>query len=194
MVHRLFKNQVPHTNKKNLELDFIKRENTLQGIRFILDNGFDECYQNTQFSSILHNHKLKFLCDTWYILSASMNDDISEDQVTIHSPLKNYINITVSGKWSLQEIRKAGFNGKDLDDNMKILFEILDDNSSLRSTVKLHVGELVDVPEVSGDNDDDNEEWFAKIIAIIIYKDNNNNNCIFLMFDWFEYLNFDTNI
>ncbi|PKC55934.1 hypothetical protein RhiirA1_474784 [Rhizophagus irregularis] len=188
MVHRLFKNQVPHTNKKNLELDFIKRENTLQGIRFILDNGFDECYQNTQFSSILHNHKLKFLCDTWYILSASMNDDISEDQVTIHSPLKNYINITVSGKWSLQEIRKAGFNGKDLDDNMK------NDNSSLRSTVKLHVGELVDVPEVSGDNDDDNEEWFAKIIAIIIYKDNNNNNCIFLMFDWFEYLNFDTNI
>lgn len=33
MVHRLFKNQVPHMNKKNLELDFIKRENTLQGIR-----------------------------------------------------------------------------------------------------------------------------------------------------------------
>lgn len=194
---------------------------------------------------MLHNHKLKFLCDTWYILSASMNDDISEgkiiniynllvkwfyylilymyylDQVTIHSPLKNYINITVSGKWSLQEIRKAGFNGKDLDDNMKsdlywaysfyfkndaliintkvifyrqVLFEILDDDSSLRSTVKLHVGDIVDVPGVSGNNDDDNEEWFAKIIAIIIHKDNNNNNCIFLMFDWFEYLNFDTNL
>ncbi|CAB4404875.1 unnamed protein product [Rhizophagus irregularis] len=199
----------------------LKRENTLQGIRFILDNGFDERYQNTQFSSMLHNHKLKFLCDTWYILSASMNDDISEDQVTIHSPLKNYINITVSGKWSLQEIRKAGFNGKDLDDNMKsdlywaysfyfkndaliintkvifyrqVLFEILDDDSSLRSTVKLRVGDIVDVPGVSGDNDDDNEEWFAKIIAIIIHKDNNNNNCIFLMFDWFEYLNFDTNL
>uniref|UniRef100_U9UCI9 Uncharacterized protein n=1 Tax=Rhizophagus irregularis (strain DAOM 181602 / DAOM 197198 / MUCL 43194) TaxID=747089 RepID=U9UCI9_RHIID len=195
MVHRLFKNQVPHMNKKNLELDFIKRENTLQGIRFIFDNGFDEHYQNTQFSSMLHNHKLKFLCDTWYILSASMNDDISEDQVTIHSPLKNYINITVSGKWSLQEIRKAGFNGKDLDDNMKSdLYWAYNDDSSLRSTVKLHVGDIVDVPEVSGDNDDDNEEWFAKIIAIIIHKDNNNNNCIFLMFDWFEYLNFDTNI
>ncbi|CAB4435506.1 unnamed protein product [Rhizophagus irregularis] len=157
----------------------LKRENTLQGIRFILDNGFDERYQNTQFSSMLHNHKLKFLCDTWYILSASMNDDISEDQVTIHSPLKNYINITVSGKWSLQEIRKAGFNGKDLDDNMKILFEILDDDSSLRSTVKLRVGDIVDVPGVSGDNDDDNEEWFAKIIAIIIHKDNNNNKLHF---------------
>lgn len=76
----------------------------------------------------------------------------------------------------------------------QVLFEILDDDSSLRSTVKLHVGDIVDVPEVSGDNDDDNEEWFAKIIAIIIHKDNNNNNCIFLMFDWFEYLNFDTNI
>ncbi|CAB4440300.1 unnamed protein product [Rhizophagus irregularis] len=175
----------------------LKRENTLQGIRFILDNGFDERYQNTQFSSMLHNHKLKFLCDTWYILSASMNDDISEDQVTIHSPLKNYINITVSGKWSLQEIRKAGFNGKDLDDNMKsdlywaysfyfkndaliintkvifyrqVLFEILDDDSSLRSTVKLRVGNIVDVPGVSGDNDDDNEEWFAKLLQLLFIK------------------------
>ena len=33
MVHRLYKNQVLHTNKKNVELDFIKRENTLQSIR-----------------------------------------------------------------------------------------------------------------------------------------------------------------
>ena len=33
MVHRLYKNQVIHTNKKNVELDFIKRENTLQSIR-----------------------------------------------------------------------------------------------------------------------------------------------------------------
>jgi hypothetical protein len=33
MIHRLFKIQVPHTNKKNIELEFMKRENTLQSIR-----------------------------------------------------------------------------------------------------------------------------------------------------------------
>ena len=33
MAHRLYKNQVLYTNKKNVELDFIKRENTLQSIR-----------------------------------------------------------------------------------------------------------------------------------------------------------------
>ncbi len=36
MVHRLFKAQVPHTNKKNVELDFMKRENILQSIRYYL--------------------------------------------------------------------------------------------------------------------------------------------------------------
>ena len=36
MVHRLFKAQVPHTNKKNVELDFMKRENTLQSIRYLI--------------------------------------------------------------------------------------------------------------------------------------------------------------
>ena len=77
----------------------------------------------------------------------------------IHSPLEHYTNITVHGKWSLPEIKKAGFD-KDLSDNMKsdlywsynfyfkksaliintkitfyrqVLFEILDDNHSLKS-------------------------------------------------------------
>jgi len=48
--------------------------------RFILDNGFDERHRNTQFSSMLLNHNLKFLCDTWYISSSltCANNDISE--------------------------------------------------------------------------------------------------------------------
>ena len=60
--------------------------------------------------------------------------------------------------------------------------------------MKLCVGDIVNVPGISDDDDNDVKEWFAKIVAIIIHKDNNNNNCIFLMFDWFEYIDFDTNL
>uniref|UniRef100_U9UK07 Uncharacterized protein n=1 Tax=Rhizophagus irregularis (strain DAOM 181602 / DAOM 197198 / MUCL 43194) TaxID=747089 RepID=U9UK07_RHIID len=37
MVHRIFKNIVPHTNFKNIELDLLKRYTTLQSIRLFKD-------------------------------------------------------------------------------------------------------------------------------------------------------------
>ncbi|POG61704.1 hypothetical protein GLOIN_2v1486005 [Rhizophagus irregularis DAOM 181602=DAOM 197198] len=72
MVHRIYKSYVPHTNKKNVELDFIKRENTLQSLRYLIDRG-------------LHNHiqingKIKSLFDGWYLTSqVYSNEDIEED-------------------------------------------------------------------------------------------------------------------
>lgn len=77
--------------------------------------------------------------------------------------------------------------------HQQVSFEILDDNSILKSEVKVHVGDIVDVTGISDDDDEDNQ-WFAKVVAIIIHKNHNNNNCIFLVFDWFEYHNFDTNL
>ncbi|PKY35101.1 hypothetical protein RhiirB3_395989 [Rhizophagus irregularis] len=71
MVHRIYKSYVPHTNKKNVELDFIKRENTLQSFRYLIDRG-------------LHNHiqingKIKSLFDGWYLTSqVYSNEDIEE--------------------------------------------------------------------------------------------------------------------
>uniref|UniRef100_U9UZT3 Uncharacterized protein n=1 Tax=Rhizophagus irregularis (strain DAOM 181602 / DAOM 197198 / MUCL 43194) TaxID=747089 RepID=U9UZT3_RHIID len=71
MVHRIYKSYVPHTNKKNVELDFIKRENTLQSLRYLIDRG-------------LHNHiqingKIKSLFDGWYLTSqVYSNEDIEE--------------------------------------------------------------------------------------------------------------------
>lgn len=147
------------------------------------------------------------------------------DPIIIHSPLNNYTNITVRGKWSSQDIKKSSFNGKKLDDSMKsnlswcykfyfkknpliintkvtfyrqVLFEILDDDNSLKSEVKLCVDDIIKVlGGISDDGDnngEDEEEWFAQIIAIIIHKENNDDNCIFLILDWFEYLNFDNNL
>ena len=39
-------------------------------------------------------------------------------KIIIHSPLENYTNIIVRGKWNLQAIKRAGFTSKKLDDNM----------------------------------------------------------------------------
>ncbi|PKY57533.1 hypothetical protein RhiirA4_478668 [Rhizophagus irregularis] len=222
MVHRLFKIQVPHTNKKNVELDFIKRENTLQSIRYIFDNRVDDRYQNLQFSRILHDDKLEFLFDSWYIspLSNNQNEDIEDDQAIIHSPLDNYINIIVRGKWDLKAIKKSGFSGNNLDKTImsdlswayynyfdqdtliinykvtfyqQVSFEIFDVDTFLKIEVKVRVGDIVDMSGVSDDQEDD--QWFARIAAIITHKNNyTTNNCIFLIFDWFERYNFDTNL
>jgi hypothetical protein len=142
------------------------------------------------------------------------------NKITIRSPLENYTNITVHGKWNLQTIKKSGFSGNKLDDNMisdlswsyhnyfdkniliidfkisfyqQVTFDILDDSDIASKTeIKIHVGDVIDVSGTSdGDDGGDNDQWFAKVIAIITHK-NNDDNCIFLILDWFNYCNFDT--
>jgi hypothetical protein len=41
MVHKIFKGIVPHTNRKNVELDLLKRYTTLFAIRHLIDGGID---------------------------------------------------------------------------------------------------------------------------------------------------------
>jgi len=44
MIHRLFKSITPYSNKKDIEIDFARRDNCLQTLRFLLDGGIDERY------------------------------------------------------------------------------------------------------------------------------------------------------
>jgi len=64
----------------------------------------------------------------------------------------------------------------------QVSFEILDDDTVLKTEVKVHVGDIIDVVGRL-DDDDNDDQWFAKIIAIIIHKNYNDNNCIFLVLD-----------
>ncbi|UZO21593.1 uncharacterized protein OCT59_013980 [Rhizophagus irregularis] len=67
MVHRIHKGVVPHTNKKNVEFDLIKRDNTLQTLRHLLDGG-----QDTRFG---HNSPVHFcsvlFCSDFSIINFS---------------------------------------------------------------------------------------------------------------------------
>lgn len=59
MVHRTFKNFAPHTNKKEIDFDLIKRYITMEGIRNFFDN-------NPEYKKIN-------LFNDWYITSGLTN-------------------------------------------------------------------------------------------------------------------------
>ena len=75
----------------------------------------------------------------------------------------------------------------------QVSFEILDNNTYLKTEVKVHVGNIIDVAAIS-ENEKEEYQWFAKISTIIIHENNNNKNSIFLILEWFEYCNFNTNL
>lgn len=72
MVHRIFKGIVPKTNRKDIDLDLIKRYNTLFAIRHLSDGGIDPRFARScaSFTSLDH------LFSDWYLTEdKSLNDD-----------------------------------------------------------------------------------------------------------------------
>jgi hypothetical protein len=81
MVHRIFKGIVPKTNCKNIDLDLLKRYNTLFAIRHLADGGIDprfnkSCigFTNSNFSQLFVNWY--FTEDKYSIEDQVQNDDI----------------------------------------------------------------------------------------------------------------------
>src|SRR2546421_11197421 len=75
MFHKVFKNLVPHTNRKNIDLDLLKRYTTLQSIRHLADGGIDP--RNLQSSIEFMNISQDFnhLFKDWFIMESSEMDD-----------------------------------------------------------------------------------------------------------------------
>ena len=77
MVHRIFKGIVPNTNHKDIDLDLIKRYNTLFAIRHLSDGGIDPRFTRpcASFTS------LGYLLSDWYLTEdkSSNEEQISND-------------------------------------------------------------------------------------------------------------------
>ncbi|UZO07040.1 uncharacterized protein OCT59_027344 [Rhizophagus irregularis] len=75
MVHRIFKNKVPHTNCKNIEFDLLKYYTTLQAIRHLSDGGIDP--RNLQHSVEFMNlfQDFSHLFKDWFIMESSETDN-----------------------------------------------------------------------------------------------------------------------
>ena len=80
MVHRIFKAMVPRTNRKNVELDLLKRYTTLFAIRHLVDGGTDRrllqpCRGFATVSSNFGN-----LLTNWYITENKVSDEQEPDE------------------------------------------------------------------------------------------------------------------
>jgi hypothetical protein len=78
MVHRIFKGSVSKMNKKNIELDFIRRYNTLQTIRYLIDDGEDDRVSAIG-QGFLSNSLLYPILSDWYMTQDIQKEATSED-------------------------------------------------------------------------------------------------------------------
>jgi len=140
MVHRFFKGLVPHTNRKNLELDLVRRYNTLQALRFIVDGGEDSRFpgRRSHIAEIILDNCVSQLLSGWYAMDIdSINNDIGKENgelsiiIIMHfisfqvfvsnvyfqigetiSHLSCFVDIVLRQKWDKSQIRNAGFSNK----------------------------------------------------------------------------------
>jgi hypothetical protein len=81
MVHRIFKGMVPRTNKKNIELDLMKRYTTLFAIRHLIDGGIDKRFSSHSQDFVDISQSVERLFNDWFIADKSSLDCDEIDNV-----------------------------------------------------------------------------------------------------------------
>ena len=81
MVHRTFKGSVSKMNRKNIELDLIRRHNTLQTIRYLIDGGKDNRFPNIGqgFLNLTKDLLLYPILSNWYMTQDFQKEDITDN-------------------------------------------------------------------------------------------------------------------
>jgi len=214
MIHRLFKAIIPHSNKKNIEMDFIQRDNCLQTLRFLLDGGIDRRYDVTtqfNFNLLSKDQCVRTLLGSWYISPSIINLEQEEDNPSMTCMDENYINIRVRGIYKKHDLENAGFESTLNDDLFaelerayieelnciehlasrkvkyykNISYTIVDADDQIN--IKLRVGDVVDVLEdISDDRETELKTMtsYAQIQAIFIHT-KDQLQIPFLLLDWF---------
>ena len=83
MVHRLSKQAVVKTNRKNIKLDLTRRTNVLQAIRYLIDSGADDWFNEHNVGDSLRNiitdPRLQSLLMGGYMTKDLYPEDVSEE-------------------------------------------------------------------------------------------------------------------
>ena len=106
-MHGLYKRVIPYTNKKNITIDLLKRDNTLQALRYLMDDEKDERYIGiigNLFGDISNDPSLHKLLSGWYIgnlLQNHLRTDNVDDNIgiSIFSIHPDFEDIQVRGLW-----------------------------------------------------------------------------------------------
>ena len=80
MVHRIFKGVVGHTNHKNVEMDLMKRYNTIQSLRHLVDEGEDPRFPNRKWiAQVPSKELLRTLLSNWYATEEPLSEETNTD-------------------------------------------------------------------------------------------------------------------
>ncbi|CAB4442476.1 unnamed protein product [Rhizophagus irregularis] len=205
MVHRIFKGIVPKTNCKNIDLDLLKRYNTLFAIRHLADGGIDPRFNRSCTGFTNSNFGQLFL--NWYVTEDKYSTEATEqvqdddDDTKIISPVNFISNISLKKRMPKQERDKLlltlhNFKTELFLSYVDMKFEaalinssiswykfasyMIEEENGILSKVHLHLDDFITIYE------EDHEESYAIIKGIFQHKGNNNKYYAFIVVDWFE--------
>lgn len=93
MVHRTFKGSVPKMNRKNIEFDLIRRHNTLQTIRYLIDGGKDDRFSNIGqgFQNFTTDPLLQPILSDWYMTQGIQDTQSIQKEDATDSGMYNFL-------------------------------------------------------------------------------------------------------
>ncbi|CAB4382368.1 unnamed protein product [Rhizophagus irregularis] len=201
MVYRIFKGMVPKTNCKNIDLDLLKRYNTLFAIRHLADGGIDPRLNRSCTGFTSSNFDQLF--SNWYVTEDKylIEEQIQNDDVKVTSPVNFISNISLKKRMPKQERDKLlltlhNFKTELFLSYVDMKFEaalinssiswykfasyMIEEENGILSKVHLHLDDFITIYE------EDHEESYAIIKGIFQHKGNNNKYYAFIVVDWFE--------
>ncbi|PKC61845.1 hypothetical protein RhiirA1_465952 [Rhizophagus irregularis] len=199
MVHRIFKNMVPHTNRKNVELDLLKRYTTLQSIRHLVDGGLDPRFSRPSIDFIDMSRNSKRLFKDWFIIEDSLEEDNEEPEVNSQSSriqnikLKKPVSAHNTMIKTNTEIFQSdlalsyssfGFHASLINKSCKFYegASYMQNEGYFEVKCHLHKNDVVTIQN-------GHDSGYAIIKAIFKHKGNDDRYYPFIYIDWFE----DTN-
>ncbi|CAG8552274.1 7392_t:CDS:2 [Gigaspora margarita] len=216
MVHRIYKNMVLHTNYKNLELDLLRRYNTLFALTYLFDGGKDYHFPTTanKISNLSSDNSLYSILYKWYTIDPNFkkinDDDIEEVNIISNLIPKNFIDIVLRNKWSKTRTNNEGWSTKlssqhplyhDLQLSYSEYFSIqsaflydkLDFFDYISYTIIENDRKSNQLKFHVGDIIEIEEEseglTYAKIQAILQHQANNTESAIFFVLKWLQETN-----
>ncbi|PKY54686.1 hypothetical protein RhiirA4_473628, partial [Rhizophagus irregularis] len=128
MMHKIFKGSVPKMNRKNIELDLIRRHNTLQTIRYLTDGGVDNRFPCIKqgFQKLTTDPLLHSILSDWYMTQIIQKEDITDivSNTNVVSCDSRVTNIKLYKKLSKIEIQQYNLPVR-LDENSQFAHDIL---------------------------------------------------------------------
>ncbi|KAF0461075.1 hypothetical protein F8M41_000504 [Gigaspora margarita] len=187
MVHRIFKNLVPQTNCKNIELDLLKQYTTLFAIRHLIDGGVDIRISKSNQGFVNISQDFKKLFSDWFITKT--NNFIQLDQDIDIEDLEEKVPCQINNSEFRLELYLSycDFGHVEALINTGLSFYegvtyLVENSCNIIEKYLLYVGNIITIQE-------EEEESYAILRAIFRHKGNNGYFYPFIVIDWLEKTN-----